>query len=306
MSRFKLLFAACFLLLLVFNAHSVTTADCRDRVNNSIGNAGALGGTDTDKLRWAQHAADECFKDAARATSDSGGAGVGTLLVALLILAGSVFWVCMLWEEVAGPKAAEEARLKEIAKDMAKLEAAAEASSNEGLTKLRQQLSEYVNEESQVTQKLEENEKRFESLIREIATDDPAQREKKKRDYICERDQDAADIRFALTMLLAQQKRCTENIKIGETRAYRNETIESRGSRRLLELKTDQLVEIEAIVKRWDDKLAALEILSPNQRGSKKRAIMKNREDTLSWTKSRHERTQGSLLKIYASLSEAG
>ena len=310
MSMRKLLIVACLLCSAVFNAHSVTTADCRSRVNNSIDNAGVLGGTDTDKLRWAQHAADECYKEAARATSDSSGAGIGTLIIALLMLAGGVFWLRILWEEMAGPKTAGKERLenaqraKAAAAEMEKLEAAAKVSLDERLTKLRQQLAEYVNEESQVIQKLEENEKHCESLVRDIAIADPPQREKKERDYIFERDQNAADLRFALTELHTQKKRCVENIKIEETQAYRNETSKSRGARRLLELEADQRAEVEAIIKRWDDKLAALEILSPNQRGSKKRAIIKKKEEDLSSAKNIHERHRGRVSKIYASRNE--
>lgn len=50
---------------------SQTEEECRQRVMNSMENAGKLGGTETDQFKWAQHAANECYKEASGKTSRS-------------------------------------------------------------------------------------------------------------------------------------------------------------------------------------------------------------------------------------------
>lgn len=54
-------------------AHAQSASECRERVMNSIDNASKLGGTDADKMRWAQIAADDCVKE--RGTKSSSYSG---------------------------------------------------------------------------------------------------------------------------------------------------------------------------------------------------------------------------------------
>lgn len=58
-------------LLSLFSSFSMalTEKDCRDRVNNAMYNSDKLGGKDSDAYRWAQHAANECFKEMAKERS---------------------------------------------------------------------------------------------------------------------------------------------------------------------------------------------------------------------------------------------
>lgn len=60
------------------NVHALTKEDCRTRVGNSIDNAAKLGGTDADKMRWAQIAADECYKEVAAQSGGSSSSRAST------------------------------------------------------------------------------------------------------------------------------------------------------------------------------------------------------------------------------------
>ena len=50
-------------------AMALTEKDCRTRVNNAMHNSDRLGGNDSDAYRWAQNAANECYKELAKNTS---------------------------------------------------------------------------------------------------------------------------------------------------------------------------------------------------------------------------------------------
>lgn len=93
-----------FSFLIVFlplNANALTEADCRTRVNNAMHNSDKLGGNDADAYRWAQNAANECYKELARQrgvsstgtssnSSDSG--NTGTIAIIVLML-GAFTWM---------------------------------------------------------------------------------------------------------------------------------------------------------------------------------------------------------------------
>lgn len=67
---------------------ALTKEDCRERVNNAMHNSDRLGGNDADAYRWAQNAAQECFKEIAgeRATGSSKSASNSKVGFTLLII----------------------------------------------------------------------------------------------------------------------------------------------------------------------------------------------------------------------------
>ncbi len=67
----KFVFSSLFSILNAFSSSAValTERDCRERVNNAMYNSDKLGGNDADAYRWAQNAANECFKEMARSGS---------------------------------------------------------------------------------------------------------------------------------------------------------------------------------------------------------------------------------------------
>lgn len=69
----KILLIIVFSILGIFSnaTMALTEKDCRDRVNNAMYNSDKLGGNDTDAYRWAQNAANECFKEIASQRSSS-------------------------------------------------------------------------------------------------------------------------------------------------------------------------------------------------------------------------------------------
>jgi hypothetical protein len=69
----KILCVISVLLLSTFSSSTMalTEQDCRERVNNAMHNSDKLGGNDADAYRWAQNAAIECYKEAAKNRSSS-------------------------------------------------------------------------------------------------------------------------------------------------------------------------------------------------------------------------------------------
>lgn len=53
------------------NSYSLTKEDCRKRVENAMHNSDVLRGNEADRYRWAQNAADECFKEIGQNSSYS-------------------------------------------------------------------------------------------------------------------------------------------------------------------------------------------------------------------------------------------
>lgn len=75
-------------------AMALTEKDCRTRVNNAMHNSDRLGGNDSDAYRWAQNAADECYKELAKNTSkntasnNSSSSGIGASFILSIFLLG--------------------------------------------------------------------------------------------------------------------------------------------------------------------------------------------------------------------------
>lgn len=91
-------FAICALLIVTFskNSYSLTKEDCRKRVENAMHNSDVLRGSEADRYRWAQNAADECFKEIARNNSYSSSKaseGAGFNWLWLIGGLGLLYWI---------------------------------------------------------------------------------------------------------------------------------------------------------------------------------------------------------------------
>jgi flagellar basal body-associated protein FliL len=174
-------------------------------------------------------------------------------------------------------KAELETITKNISESHAKVVAEAQGHIAERLKKLRQEVTEHDVEEREIIKKLDANEIHYASLLQETIALDPTKQEKEKRQNTYEREISAAELRFQLTTCHLGKSNCIREIEQLEAGFDGNETSEVRRARKQLEVDERQRAETEAINKRCDDKLAALAVLNPNQRGSRKRSIIKEK-----------------------------
>lgn len=100
----KMKYIFSFIISVVFllssnDSAALTKEDCRERVNNAMHNSDVLRGSEADRYRWAQNAADECFKEIAQSGSSSysgssgssGSSGMGWLWI--LGGLGVLYWM---------------------------------------------------------------------------------------------------------------------------------------------------------------------------------------------------------------------
>ena len=113
-------FFATLTILISFNTFALTEADCRTRVNNAMHNSDKLGGNDADAYRWAQNAANECYKEIAqnkssyKSSSDTSSSGGGSIFVSLLLLGGVAYLIFR-------PRLASENEVRSAYKKLASL-----------------------------------------------------------------------------------------------------------------------------------------------------------------------------------------
>ncbi len=101
MNKFIWIFLFSILSAFSGSATALTERDCRERVNNAMYNSDKLGGNEADAYRWAQNAANECFKEMAKSGSNlsensraSGGIDwsfIGIWIVLLIIYGAPAF-----------------------------------------------------------------------------------------------------------------------------------------------------------------------------------------------------------------------
>jgi hypothetical protein len=108
-----------------FSTLALTEKDCRERVNNAMYNSDRLGGNDKDAYRWAQNAANECFKEIAQNKSSgstysskpntSSDSGSGASIFFILLILGGIGYL------IFRPRLATEGEARATYKKIAEL-----------------------------------------------------------------------------------------------------------------------------------------------------------------------------------------